>query len=315
MEGIPSTTYIKVLKAKAQAEGQNSVIVRQNCIYLPNESQGIGSVDSLESKHVKYDVLGSILDESSSDLSCKHILRNKSSDLMRIFVQESKNIALFSIGSKKVKKALFLKRHFFPQLAAELFAAITNISDIMLSSEVHVTDVRLTLQAFDIRDDEIYDLLKPSSNLSLSLSAEGMKVKGLHQQVIVDESSLLSYLLATCENRSSNIQLARTLDSSAVWNIELTQTDVDSRGFRTINKCNMLIIDLPVTDSIMNEPITSNAGIKGSQFTKNSLTAFTEKIHKMSIAMQSHNESSNCSTLMSYLNEVLGGDYFVVGMV
>jgi hypothetical protein len=317
--GVPSATYVKLLRSKAMDPGSDAII-RNNCIYFPNDSQQRASVESMDSKYTKYEVIGNIFDESiSNDQFCRHILRNQSCDLSRLLVKESKNVAIFSIGSKKTKKGMFLKKHLFPQLSSELFAAINIVNNTMLISEVQVTDFRMTLSSFDMRDEEMFDLLRPGNSLSLTPSSDGMKVKGLHQQIIIDEHTLLSCLQATCENRSNNLQLtsSNTKDSCIVWNIELTQTDVDSTGVHATNKCNLLIIDLPNIDALLNESMMSNAGIKSRYSAYNPLLAFVEKIRKMSFAVteSSSSESMTSSNLTSYLAEVLGGDYHVIGLV
>jgi hypothetical protein len=120
------------------------------------------------------------------------------------FVNDAASAVIFLIGSKQTRKSLFLKRIFLPFLANELFA---NIEDRKkMAYGIYQTTVRLS--SFEIQDELITDLLRPSSRgLSVSIAAdEGVKVLGLHREYPAEELALRKLFDDCCENRVSHTQ-------------------------------------------------------------------------------------------------------------
>ena len=106
---------------------------------------------------------------------------------------------IFLIGSKLTKKSLFVKRTFLPFLVNEMFANI----DEKKGNVYGVYQIQCRLSAFEIQDEVVSDLLRPTSRgLSVGITAEdGVLVSGLHKEVAIDELGLRRFLEDACENR------------------------------------------------------------------------------------------------------------------
>jgi hypothetical protein len=204
-----------------------------------------------------------------------------------------------------------LKRLFLPFLANELFANhITDKEDQTLG----FYEAQVSLTAFEIHDEIITDLLRPSSRgFDVSFSAEdGIAIQGLHREHVQDETALRRAIMEACENRASHtLPPGGSIDTStAIWEIELRQSEKGHLQGESIKTCRskLIVVDLPAVDSLLLE---TRVGVPSLH---KSLIAFEDVIKKLSIPSQMSLAPFRSSKLTNYLSELMGGNAIVVGI-
>ena len=132
--------------------------------------------------------MAQVLDKTLSDEDvCENTIGNLAGAALGValnpisaFVDDAATSVVLLIGSKETRKWQFLKRFFLPFLANELFA-----NHLMEKEEqtIGFYEAVVSISAFEIQDEIISDLLRPSSRgLSVSFSSvDGIMVQGLQK--------------------------------------------------------------------------------------------------------------------------------------
>jgi hypothetical protein len=232
------------------------------------------------------------------------------------FVADAATSVIFLIGSKQTRKWQFLKRLFLPFLANELFA--NHIQD-KEDQTLGFYEAQVSISAFEIQDEIITDLLRPSSRgFDVSFSSEdGIAIQGLYKEHVQDETALRRAIMEACENRASHtLPPGGSIDtSSAIWEIELRQSEkghLQGESFKTC-RSKLIVVDLPAIDSLSSDTNDARAGVGGPLLHK-SLIAFEDVIKKLSIPSQMSLAPFRSSKLTHYLSELIGGNAIVVGI-
>ena len=309
--GVPSVTYLRVLGPSGM--GQGDII-----------TDGSNALTVVESGYpsTRHEV-AQVLDKGMSDEEvCEMTIGNQAGagigavlNPITAFVNDAATIVITIVGSRSTKKSLFLKRIFLPFIANELF---NNISE----REHHTTSgfyqAAINMSSFEIQDEVISDLLRPSTRgMAVSMTAEdGVGVVGVHKELISDEQTLRKAFADACDNRAtSTMPVGASLDTStAVWEIELRQTEVGDASSGSVRKCysRLVLVDLPATDPL----VQGNADLRQlhSPTLHKSLITFLDVCKKLSTPSRAALAPFRSSRLTHYLSEMLGGNAIVVGL-
>jgi hypothetical protein len=205
---------------------------------------------------------------------------------------------------------------FLPFLANELFA---NHIQEKEDQTLGFYEAQVSISAFEIQDEIITDLLRPSSRgFDVSFSSEdGIAIQGLHKEHVRDETALRRAIMEACENRASHtLPPGGSIDtSSAVWEIELRQSEkghLQGESFKTC-RSKLIVVDLSAIDSLSSAANDVRADAGGPLLHK-SMIAFEDVIKKLSIPSQMSLAPFRSSKLTHYLSELIGGNAIVVGI-
>ena len=227
------------------------------------------------------------------------------------FVNDSASAVIFLIGSKNTRKSLFLKRTFLPFLANELFANIEDKKKMAFG----LYETRINTSGFEIQDEIITDLLRPSSRgLTVSITAEeGVKVLGLHQEVPNDEMSLRKVMDDCCENRVTHTQPpgGSIETSTAVFELELYQTEEIQGASVKKSMSKLVVVDVPCVNALIAG--SDLRQLEGPTLHK-SLTCFVDVCKKLTSPGRAAIAPFRSSKLTSYLAELLGGNSLVLAI-
>lgn len=311
IRGVPSVTYVRII---GSGFGQGDIV-----------SDGTNAITVLESgsPSTRHEV-AQVLDKTLSDLEvCELTIGNDagaglgaSLNPVAAFVNDAATILIHVIGSRSTKKSLFIKKTFLPFLSNELF----NIIGEKDHNQPEFYQAQVSLSSFEIQDEIITDLLRPSSRgLTVSISAEdGVIISGIHKELITDEINLRKNLMDTCENRSSHtLPLGASLDTSTgVWEIELRQNEaiVDQNNASVIKKSfsRFIIVDVPCVDPL----VQGGANLRQleSPTLHKSLLSFVDVTKRLSSPSRAALAPYRSSKLTNYLSEMLGGNAIVLGL-
>jgi hypothetical protein len=227
------------------------------------------------------------------------------------FVEDATSAVILLVGSKFTKKWQFLKRIFLPFAANELFACLADKEQ----QGADVFQYEISFSAFEIQDEIITDLLKPSSRGHAVVVSpdEGVTLQGLSAEIVHSEESLRQLFVETCENRCSHTQpVGGSIDTAAaIWEITLNQKEADGEVI-LCNSSRLLIVDIPSLNPLCN----SNSEIRileGHNLHRSLLTFFdcSQKLASNSLAPLAPFRSSK---LTHYLSELMGGNAVVVAL-
>lgn len=108
------------------------------------------------------------------------------------------------------------------------------------------------------------DLLRPGNRgMQVSVSIEeGMVVRPLHKQPVSDELELRRLLVDACENRACHtLPVGATIDtSSAVFELAVLQTEMDSSGVYSVCNSRFIVVDTPTVDPLCISSGSSSSG-------------------------------------------------------
>lgn len=308
--GIPAVTYVRIMNP----EGGGAV----SDILSDSSSVTILEPNKPSSRH---DASSFVLPRGITDQeTCESTIGQDAGgstgggglNPVTAFVTDAASAVLFLIGSKATRKSLFAKRTFLPFLANEIFGTIDDKRK--LASGVYQTQLRLS--AFEIQDEVITDLLRPSSRgLNVSITAdEGVKVVGLHREYPINELALRKALDDCCENRVTHTQPpgASIETSSAVFEIELSQTEeLDGASVRhSISK--LVLVDVPCTNALALGG-SDLRQLEGPTLHKSLLT-FADVAKKLTSPAKAAIAPFRASKLTSYLAELLGGNALAIAI-
>jgi len=299
--GVPSVCYVRVL---SQVGGASDIIADGNALTVmepgaPSTRHDVAQVlqRGLSDEEVCESTIGS---QAGAGIGA-------SLNPISAFVGDAATTVIMLAGSKLTKKWQYLKRVFLPFAANELFATLAERSHMAggdYSSFV-------SFSAFEIQDEVITDLLRPSARgLAVSVSAdEGVNVPGLHKEGVRDEMGMRRLFMDACENRASHtLPLGASIDtSSAVWEITLDQVEGDKRC-----RSRLVILDLPCVDSLISAQ-NETKQLESLTLHK-SLVAFMDCTKRLSTPARAALAPFRASKLTHYLSEMLGGNAIVVGL-
>ena len=311
IRGVPSVTYVRII---GSGFGQGDIV-----------SDGTNAITVLESgsPSTRHEV-AQVLDKTLSDLEvCELTIGNDagaglgaSLNPIAAFVNDAATVLIHVIGSRSTKKSLFIKKTFLPFLSNELF----NIIGEKDHNQPEFYQAQVSLSSFEIQDEIITDLLRPSSRgLTVSISAEdGVIISGIYKELITDEINLRKNLMDSCENRSSHtLPLGASLDTSTgVWEIELRQNEaiVDQNNVSVVKKSvsRLIIVDIPCVDPL----VQGGANLRQleSPTLHKSLLSFVDVTKRLSSPSRAALAPYRSSKLTNYLSEMLGGNAIVLGL-
>ena len=162
----------------------------------------------------------------------------------------------------------------------------------------------------------ITDLLRPSNRgLGVSISAEdGVMISGIHKEQIANERELNEALVGSSENRASHtLPPGASLETStAVWEIELRQSEHDEGGVPKTCYSRIVVVDVPCVDVL----VAGGTNIRNmeSPTLHKSLLIFTDVCKRLSNPSRAALAPFRSSKLTHYLSEMLGGNSIVVGL-
>lgn len=304
--GVPSVSYVRILSQIG--EGGTDCIADGNAITVLEPGQ----------PSTRHDVAHVLARGMSDEEVCENTIGNQAGsgigallNPVSAFVNDAASAVIVLVGSKQTKKWQFLKRVFLPFLANEMFALLSE------KEQQHSHDYasNISFSSFEIQDEIITDLLRPSSRgLAVSVSAdEGVILPGLHKESVRDENSLRRLFVGSCENRASHtLPLGASIDTSAaIWEISLTQTE---GGNETTTQCfsKFIVLDLPSVDSLIG--LNSETRQLESLTLHKSLMAFVDVVRRLSSPAKAALAPFRASKLTHYLSEMLGGNAIVVGL-
>jgi hypothetical protein len=306
--GMPTVSYVRIQQGLGGGDNATDVITDGNAITVLDPGQ----------PSTRHDVAHVLARGMSDEDVCENTVGNlagsgigASLNPVSAFVLDSVTSLVILVGSKQTKKWQFLKRVFLPFLANEVFALLNE------KEQQHAHDYasQLSFSSFEIQDEVITDLLRPSSRgLSVSVSAEeGVIVPGLHKENVRDENSFRRMFVESCENRASHtLPIGASIDTSAaVWEIALTQTEGgDQSSTRCFSK--LIVLDLPCVDSLIG--LNSEIRQLESLTLHKSLMAFVDVARRLSTPAKAALAPFRASKLTHYLSEMLGGNAIVVGL-
>jgi len=230
------------------------------------------------------------------------------------FVHDAATALILVVGSKNTRKSLFLRKKYLPFLAAELFATIQEKEEHSHSVEMY--SWQMSLSSFEIQDEVITDLLRPSNRgLGVSISAEdGVMISGIHKEQITNERDLSDALIGSCDNRASHtLPPGASLETStAIWEIELRQSEHDEAGVPKTCYSRIVIVDVPCVDVL----VAGGTNIRQleSPTLHKSLLIFQDVCKRLSTPSRAALAPFRSSKLTHYLSEMLGGNSIVVGL-
>ena len=305
--GVPAVSYVRVLTAGTQTTAEN--------VEVDGSAVTVFSDSAPRSRH---DGMQIVLPRGLSDVEvCEQIMGQQAGggqgvalNPISAFVGDSANSILLVNGSKSTRKANFMKRTFLPFVANEVMAQINERDQTHHDYNFHAT-----IAAYEIQDEVITDLIRPSSRgLNVSVTADdGVVVAGLHKERFKDEMDLRRLLFDSCENRASHVlPLGASIHTSvAVWEINLNQ--LDGAPNEAMRRCSsrLLIIDLPCVDVLTT--ITESTPLESVTLHK-SLIAYKDVIHRLQTPAKAALAPFRTSMLTHILSELLGGNALVVGL-
>jgi hypothetical protein len=178
-----------------------------------------------------------------------------------------------------------------------------------------VYEYEITFSAFEIQDEIITDLLRPSSRgLTIAVSPEdGISVQGLYKEKVTDELSLRQSLIDACDNRACHtLPPGGSIDTStAVWEINLIQKEGDE-DIVLYNSSKLIFVDLPAVNALCPGP--ADAKVFEGPNLHRSLFAFADCAKKMSSPSQATLAPFRSSKLTHYFSEMLGGNAVVLAL-
>ena len=176
-KGIPSVTYVRL---QSSISGSGDVI-----------TDGSNTLTVLEPGHpsTRHEV-GQVLDKGLSDQeACEYTIGPKAGAGLGVvlnpvgaFVNDAASAVIFIMGSKATRKVHFVKKVFLPFLANELMSLVAEKEQ----QEMEFYQAHISLSSFEIQDEIITDLLRPSNRgLGVSITADsGICIPGLYEQVV-----------------------------------------------------------------------------------------------------------------------------------
>lgn len=306
--GVPSVSYVRILSQSG--DSASDIISDGNAITILEPGQ----------PSTRHDVAQVLQRGMMDEEVCENTIGNQagagigaSLNPVSAFVMDAATAVVILVGSRQTKKWQYLKRVFLPFLANEMFALLAE------KEQQHTQDYasQVTLSAFEIQDEVITDLLRPSSRgLAVSVTAEeGVVVPGLHKEGVRDEISLRRLFVEACENRASHtLPLGASIDTSAaLWEISLAQSEGGGAGdvlHRSFSK--LVVLDLPSVDALIG--INSDIRQLESLTLHKSLMAFVDVVRRLSSPSKAALAPFRASKLTHYLSEMLGGNAIVVGL-
>ena len=302
--GVPTVSYVRILP---QGEG-GDLITDGNAITILDPGR----------PSTRHDVAHVLARGMSDEEVCENTIGNlagagigASLNPVSAVVADAATSLIILVGSRQTRKWQYLKRVFLPFLANELFALLNE------KEQQHTQDYtsQISFSAFEVQDEIITDLLRPSSRgLAVSVSAEeGVMVPGLHRETVRDENSLRRMFVESCENRASHtLPLGASIDTSAaLWEILLYQTEGMSESTtRCFSK--LVVLDLPSVDSLLG--LNSEMRQLESLTLHKSLMAFVDVARRLSNPTKAAMAPFRASKLTHYLSEMLGGNAIVVAL-
>jgi len=196
-------------------------------------------------------------------------------------------------------------------VANEVFAQISD-----KEQSEHDYAFHATCSAFEIQDEVVTDLLRPSTRgLVVSASAEeGVMIPGLYKETAKDEMSMRKLFNDACENRACHsLPVGGSIHTSAaIWEIHLSQSEGLDDGHST-RKCHsrLIVLDLPCVDSLVK---TDDSQPLQSLTLHRSLFSFMDVVYRLSSPSKAALAPFRTSKLTHYLSELLGGNAIVVGL-
>ena len=305
--GVPSVSYVRIVSQGG--DNATDIISDGNAVTILEP--GMPST--------RHDVAQVLQRGMMDEEVCENTIGNQagagigaSLNPVSAFVMDAATTVIILVGSRQTKKWQFLKRAFLPFLANELFALLEE------KEQQHTQEYvsQLTMSAFEIQDEVITDLLRPSSRgLAVSVTVEeGVVVPGLHKESLRDEAGLRRLLIEACENRASHTQpLGASIDTSAaLWEISLIQSE--GGGGETLHRSfsKLVVLDLPSVDALVG--INSEIRQLESLTLHKSLMAFVDVVRRLSSPSKAALAPFRASKLTHYLSEMLGGNAIVVGL-
>ena len=311
-QGIPAVTYVRVLNQEGGGIATDILSDAASVTILePNKPSS------------RHDSASFVLPRGISDQdACESTIGQDAGDAtgsgggglnpVSAFVNDAASALILLIGSKATRKSLFLKRTFLPFLANEIFANIDDKKKIAFG----MYQTQLSISAFEIQDEIISDLIRPSSRgLSVSISANnGVQIQGLHQEFPMDEVSLRKLMDDCCDNRVLHTQPpGGSIESStAVYELELFQTEELAGASVRQSYSKLVVVDVPSVDALVLGG-SDLRQLEGPTLHKSLLT-FTDVIKKLSTPGKAAVAPFRNSKLTHYLAESLGGNAIVVAL-
>ena len=204
-----------------------------------------------------------------------------------------------------------MKRIFLPFVANELFACLEDKKN----QGAEVYQYEITLKAFEIQDEVITDLLRPTTRgLSISVAPDaGVVIQGLQRERITSEQALRQGFVDSCDNRSSHtLPLGASIDtSSTVWELALHQKEGDHEVVLQ-NLSRLLIVDTPAVNPLCMTP--SDVKVLDGPNLHKSLFTFTDVTRKLASPQLAALTPYRSSKLTNFLGEMLGGNCLVLGL-
>lgn len=198
-----------------------------------------------------------------------------------------------------------------PFVANELFACLADKQN----QGAEVYEYELTLKAFEIQDEVITDLLRPTTRgLSISVSPDsGVVIQGLQRDRVASEQALRQLFVDSCDNRSSHtLPLGASIDtSSTVWELTLHQKEGDQDVVMQ-NLSRLLIVDTPAVNPLCMTP--SDVKVLDGPNLHKSLFTFTDVSRKLASPQLAALAPYRSSKLTHFLGELLGGNCLVLGL-
>lgn len=183
------------------------------------------------------------------------------------------------------------------------------------SQGAEVYEFEVTLKAFEIQDEVITDLLRPTTRgLTISVAPEaGVVIQGLQRERVIAEQTLRQLFIDTCDNRSSHtLPLGASIDtSSTVWEITLHQKEGD-KDVVLQNLSRLLIVDTPSVDPLC--MTASDVRVLDGPNLHKSLFTFADVSRKLASPQLAALAPYRASKLTHFLGEMLGGNCLVLGL-
>ena len=307
--GIPSVTYMRVQQI---GSGGGDVVQDGNNVITILEPGNPSS---------RHEVAQVLPKGATDDEVCEMTIGNQagagigaSLNPIHAFVHDAATALILVIGSKNTRKSIFLRKKYLPFLSAELFATIQEKEE--QSHSVEMYSWQMSLSSFEIQDEVITDLLRPSNRgLGVSISAEdGVMVSGIHKEQVTNERELADALIGSCDNRASHtLPPGASLETStAVWEIELRQSEHDESGIPKTCYSRIVVVDVPCVDVL----VAGGTNIRNleSPTLHKSLLIFSDVCKRLSTPSRAALAPFRSSKLTHYLSEMLGGNSIVVGL-
>lgn len=309
-QGIPAVTYVRIQNPDQVTTGAADILSDDASVTIlePNKPSS------------RHDSVAFVLPRGITDQeACESTIGQDAGagdgggglNPISAFVNDSASAVIFLLGSKNTRKSLFLKRTFLPFLANELFANIEDKKKMAFG----LYETRVNASGFEIQDEIITDLLRPSSRgLTVSITAEeGVKVLGLHHEVPNDEMSLRKVMDDCCENRVTHTQPpgGSIETSTAVFEFELYQTEEIQGASVKKSVSKLVIVDVPCVNALISG--SDLRQLEGPTLHK-SLSCFVDVCRKLTSPGRAAIAPFRSSKLTSYLAELLGGNALVLAI-